>query len=277
MVREQWHVQWAVEPKEGNTTDECEDKKGVLVEGKGSRAAFFAVVSDGATEGLLNGRWADTIVTRLASTPVVLDAKSVLRALDECQSSWTDKVAAYRAEREAGNRPIRWYEEPGLESGSFATLLYVVARPIPLARPTDKHGRHDIPGSRVPTRYKWQAYAVGDSCLFEVSRTEELRSSFPLTRSREFGTSPALLRSQKGQAVSQLQEKSGVAEPGDRLYLMTDALSCWFLKEVEAGRRPWSRLDRNITTSSDFKALCQRLRATHAMRNDDTSVVRIVF
>src|SRR5207237_3291793 len=86
----------------------------------------------------------------------------------------------------------------------------------------------------------WHALAVGDSCLFQV-RDGGLLRAFPLTRAADFGNSPHLVGSRApgpGGTHPPGLRKQGDRRPGDRLWLMTDALAQWFLRDAEAGRAP---------------------------------------
>src|SRR5262249_61547162 len=75
--------------------------------------------------------------------------------------------------------PRPWYMEEALSrGGAFAPFLGLVLEPNPDG----------------PAPWKWQAHAVGDSCLFLVRRGEPVLS-FPLAHSAEFGSTPRLVGS----------------------------------------------------------------------------------
>lgn len=62
----------------------------------------------------------------------------------------------------------------------------------------------------------------------------------------------------------------------DRFYLMTDALACWFLHEIESGESPWScypfvRSNEKVT----FESWVKRLRSSKRMRNDDVTLIHV--
>ena len=75
-------------------------------------------------------------------------------------------------------------------------------------------------------------------------------------------------------AYSSVRSASGLAIASDQLLLMTDALAQWFLAEAEMGRRPWAALGR-AQTQEAFCAFVDLLRHGGALRNDDTTLVRI--
>jgi hypothetical protein len=69
----------------------------------------------------------------------------------------------------------------------------------------------------------------------------------------------------------------GAWDPGDAFYLMTDALACWFMREVEEGRMPWGVL-RDLDTSGEIKPFREwvgDLRMDRAIRNDDVTLLRV--
>ena len=60
---------------------------------------------------------------------------------------------------------------------------------------------------------------------------------------------------------------------------MTDALSAWFMAGIERGERPWQRFQDLETTEErmSFVDLVADLRDSHAMKNDDVTLVRVDF
>ena len=95
-----------------------------------------------------------------------------------------------------------------------------------------------------------------------------------------FGNQPALLSS-SGTAAEvlgrHLSIKTGHLYPGDTCYLATDALSAWFLRMVETGEswnEPWRPL-QFLDDSDQFKELIGKLRHDGAIRDDDTTLVRV--
>ena len=68
-----------------------------------------------------------------------------------------------------------------------------------------------------------------------------------MARAADFGSTPWLLGS-SAPAEKSLAHK-GVIQSGnwhtaDRFWLMTDALAQWFLRESEAGGKPWETLEQ---------------------------------
>ena len=67
-------------------------------------------------------------------------------------------------------------------------------------------------------------------------------------------------------------------EPGDRLYLMTDALAQWFLHAQEQGGRPWQDVASALAApqpDAAFAAWIEALRGREALRNDDVTLLAL--
>lgn len=213
-------------------------------------------ISDGASESLLAGPWAN-ILTRAYCRSESLDPgfeAFYARAL----TSWQKWKLAYLEYRKRKDNPIRWYEEPGLDNGAFATLLGLRIE--------------ELSGGR------WHAIGIGDSCLFHV-RNERLITHFPIKDSASFNNSPRLLAS-KASHMEGLESEDMVIEGTwlfkDRFYLATDALSQWFLKEYENGNEPWTMVDDIASSrSSAFEEWINRLRNQKQIKNDDVTLLEI--
>jgi hypothetical protein len=205
---------------------------------------------------MLSGQWAQILVRafcRSGGAPETLGP--LLERAYQSWRGWKEHYLAWRAE----HRPVQWFEEPGLERGAFSTLLGLTL------------------GERDPRR-RWQVLALGDSCLFQV-RSGALLTAFPIEASADFGSRPYLIASNPAHNAALLDHVRHTRqdwEPGDRFYLMTDALAQWFLSRVEAGETPWDALDADaLSSSAAFAAWIGALRADHALRNDDVTVLAI--
>lgn len=220
----------------------------------GDRQGLRLAVADGATEASFSGVWANLLVRGFGRRAI--DTDSFEERLADLQQRWL---------RYVGNKPLPWYAEEKLRSGAFAAVAGLYVTP---PRPGDRSGR-------------WDAIAVGDSCLFHT-RGETLLSSFPLERSEAFNSRPLLVSSipvgNRGlrEAVRRL---SGDWQGGDTFYLMTDALACWFLRSWELRADPLGFL-RSVASPSDFEQFITRQREDKAeddtpmLRNDDVTMVR---
>ncbi|WP_367127953.1 protein phosphatase 2C domain-containing protein [Saccharothrix sp. HUAS TT1] len=249
-------------PKHGNSQQECEDALHVRTDAD----VVCAAVSDGASESLLAGAWADLLARSVNDAArddegVLRDVDRFATALVDAGEAWREWLVGYVAGREADGRPIAWYEQPKLDRGPHATVLAA---------------RFDADPSGV---VRWRAAALGDSCLFRV-RDDEPLPGFPVTSAEAFGSSPDLVNAfnrDHALLARHVSAVSGDARPGDEFFLCTDALAAWFLHEAERGDRPWRALGE-FTKSGDLDGFTSWLTATRAegvLRNDDVAVVHV--
>jgi hypothetical protein len=250
-------------PKQGHTRRECEDAAHVVPPGDGP---VLAAVADGASESLLAGEWADLLARTVTDAArdddrVLRDADRFASALVRAGEAWREWLVGYVAGREADGRPIAWYEQPKLDRGPHATVLAARFDPDPSGTT------------------RWAVAAVGDSCLFHT-RGDRLLRAFPISSAEAFDNSPGLVNAfDRDQALlaRHVRAVAGVAQPGDRFFLCTDALAAWFLRAADRGDRPWHVLGE-FTRSGDLDGFTAWLAATRAeglMRNDDVTVVHV--
>jgi hypothetical protein len=208
-------------------------------------------VADGATEASFSGLWAAMLVQAFGRGRI--PSRRLVDALAPLQAAWWSVVR---------EKPLPWYAEEKLRSGAFSSLLGIT-----LAEPRD--------GGDV----RWSALAIGDSCLGLV-RGGKLLTAFPVRSSEDFHNSPHLISSAavRNEALqSVLCLEHGSLLPGDDLYLLTDALACWFLACHEQGGEPWQLLESAAGNSSQeqFGDWIAGERREHRMRNDDVTMLRL--
>lgn len=243
-------------PRAGNDAAEYEDAFQPRKDGRHSARRLRFAVADGASESMLSGKWADVLTRTWCKS----QRASTAEVLEDALGQWEGELAAYLDGRSQRERPIQWFEEPGLARGAFATLLGV-----------QFNTRRTSSGS-------WTAASMGDTCMFQV-RADELVTSFPIKASAEFGSSPNLVPSRADDVdtvVAHVEEREGEWRSGDLFVLATDALSAWFLAEVEGGHRPWDQLlGFAARGQAAFAEWANGLRTQGRLRNDDVTVVRI--
>jgi hypothetical protein len=243
-------------PRAGNDTAEYEDAFQPRKDGRHSARRLRFAVCDGASESMLSGRWADV----LARTWCKGQRSKPADILHAAMSGWDHELDDYLAHRERQERPIQWFEEPGLQAGAYATLLGVQFTT----------GRGGTGG--------WTAVSMGDTCLFQV-RGSDLIASFPIKSASQFGSSPNLIPSRPDDfddVVAHVDEHDGDWRSRDTFFLATDALAHWFLDEVENGGSPWERLAQFDGSHREaFGAWVAQLRMAQRLRNDDVTLVRI--
>jgi hypothetical protein len=236
-----WHALRV--PKHGHTDAEYEDAWAA------DPAAGRFAVADGASESAFAALWARLLAEGFLAAKQPAD---VTGWLEDARRRWAAEVTGL---------DLPWYAEMKREQGAFATLLGLWVRP---------------PAATSPGT--WRALAVGDSCLVRVQADGRLRA-FPLTKSSDFGNEPALMGSRTGPPPAP-QSAAGPVLPGDRFFLMTDALAQWFLRTSERGGRPWEAVAELLTTAAPADAFAPwigGLRAGGAMRNDDVTLLAIAI
>jgi hypothetical protein len=250
-------------PKAGNSEAEYEDAFYPERHSDPKGRVFRFAMADGSSEGMLSGPWAKILVRSFYRTPQRPGRASARLVVARACDSWETWKAAYLRRRSLAGKPVQWWEEEGLSVGPFATLLGVAF----ILREGSGTGR-------------WDAVAMGDTCFFVV-RGGRLTTSFPVADSSGFGSRPVLLSGKLARNAgsgSAMRDARGSFSTGDSLYLMTDALAAWFLKEAEAGGRPWEALDGLEGREEEFLRLVDCLRKSGKTRNDDVTVtcIRVV-
>ena len=238
-------------PKAGYALEEYEDAFWPAQRIDHSVPLFRFAVADGATVTSFSGLWARMLVRDYCKGHL-RQKKTFLKRLIPLQQTWRATV---------GQKPLPWYAEEKISQGAFASLLGFT-----------------IQGTQGGDQLRWDACAIGDSCLFQI-RGDALIMQFPLTCSTQFNHHPTLLASNpasNGQLASHLRYESGQWQDGDAFYLMTDAMACWFLKAVEHEQSPWAII-RALGTEDGmhFKEWIAQLHRDGQLHNDDVTLVRV--
>ncbi len=240
-------------PKRGSTDEEYEDAVWPPERQDYETDCARFAVADGATESSFARLWANLLVQAVADRRVSLDG--LAQDIASLQTQWRDAVTS---------RDLPWYAEEKARQGAFAAL---VAFELGTPEPSGNQER------------VWRAAAIGDSCLFHI-RGGKLLAHFPVDHSAAFGACPFLVgsvRNDDGRLIDQISQCHGKWEPGDTFYLMTDALACWFLREVEGDCHPEKTLD-DLGNADGFSTFCgwiDSLRENGAIRNDDCTLLTI--
>jgi hypothetical protein len=235
----EWRVFW--EPKLGSQPAEYED---AYWPAAGRRTDERFAVADGATENSYSRDWASLLVERYGTGATW--RTSFLRALPELQTRWSTA-------REGLERS--WYAEQKIQQGAFAAFLGV--RLIPRG-----------------THFRLHGLAVGDCELLHIAK-DQLHCAFPLTRSSDFGSHPALIgtATPTSMVARLLRGRREDIAAGDSLLLLSDAIAAWVLKRVEANSPPWTQLLGLETGDAvGFQAWVDEVRRRGEMRNDDVTL-----
>jgi hypothetical protein len=233
-------------PKAGNATADYEDAYYTPAPNAPRHRGYRFAIADGATETSYSGLWANMLTSAYGEDTI--DDRLDPKDLAPLRQQWLAQV---------NSKPLPWYAEEKARLGAFSSLLGM---------------RMYKDGAQL----KWFAVAVGDSCLFQL-RGGRLITAFPLKRSVDFTSRPALLSSNAGEGSP--VRTSGRWKERDTFFLMTDALACWFLRAIEAKTHPWEAL---LSLRDDdagrqaFGQLMHDLRSTGQLRNDDITLLHIL-
>ena len=204
-------------------------------------------LSDGASESYDSKRWARALVDKYSANQM-FDWDWVSTA-----------ITAYNTAVDFS--ALSWSKQMAFERGSFATLLA-----LQLAEN----------GSEV------EVLAVGDSLAVHV-RDGLLLSTFPYEQAEQFDENPMLLSTlspnnsfvKEPGFFQRNSSKTWTILPDDVIYLMTDAVGQWLLKNQRSRESALELLDA-VTIQEEFTALTLRLRSENKLKLDDSTLIRLI-
>jgi hypothetical protein len=221
----------------------CEDAVGVRQTKNGLRVA----VSDGASDGFVSGTWAQGLCKTYCNAD---EDGGVLPRLDTARTAWQVKA------KEAGeNSPLPWFALEAKQAGGASAAFLGVT--------LEKWEN----GEAVDVR----AVSVGDCCLFLVQG--DLHQTFPMNRSDDFNSTPALLFTHVNAPPPPVHEFQAMCKPGDELFLATDALAQWIMSEFERSQSPLPWLRAMGQNREAFAKHINELRDGGRLRQDDVALV----
>lgn len=257
MIQLTYHSFWL--PKFGNTSTEYEDAFWPYWRQKAFRGRELRfAIADGVTESSFARLWAKMLVKLYCNTKTATpncDSEIFATAVKMRGSTWSKHIFA---------RPLDWAILEKVQHGGAATLLGLTL--------TSCHRKAACGGS-------WQAFGVGDSCLYHI-RDDCLLYAFPLTTSDQFDNHPLLLSTvpAKNEYIwSNLAAytSKGEWQSGDHFLLMTDALAHWFLRMTKEDAHPPAIMSTWADSQLSFEAWINGLRQQKSLRNDDTTFIHI--
>lgn len=228
-------------PKEAERQELNEDAWSV------NEAPTCIAVSDGASESYDSQRWARLLVQAYVRDQGVSPEWVARRVQD-----YVDAVD-YQA--------LSWSRQAAFDRGSFATLLGL---------------------ELAPNGVDAEVLAIGDSLAVHV-RGASMLASYPFTQPEQFDARPQLLSTISAnngfvgasEFFKQNSSSTWAIQPGDFIYLVTDAVGHWLLREIPSDHA----LDvlGALRTPEDFGALVTALRQERRMRLDDSTVIRVAI
>ena len=192
----------------------------------------------------------------------------------------------------------RWTDEPPAEGESFAAWLrpaqeawaarvqpaVTQARTTWFGQQRQWVGHSTFVGlalERTGSNQLLRGLAIGDTNVYVVRRGRLLRA-FPLERSAEFARQVHAVPS-RGELAAGAEWQPRTLEldvqGGDEVFVMSDALAAWTMREIEAGRTPF-RVLRAINGEGNLQKFVDRRRGlepgTNPMEVDDVTLLRFV-
>ncbi len=169
---------------------------------------FRCALADGATDAVFSKHWAELLVAGYAANEWT--ESTISSASLACiKERWHSHVAV---------KELPWYTLEKAKLGAAAALVTL---------------RISAEGRR------WSGVAIGDSCLFHI-RNGAVITRFPEMSTSDFSNICELLSSSKDannlELVRRVHENDSWL-PGDYFYLMSDALACWFTRQLEEGKQ----------------------------------------
>lgn len=237
-----WRAVTYLAAKEGTSFAECEDAIYVSEERQ-----LFAV-ADGATEAFASRYWARFLVRAWGRSDLALVTRDTFvefagRLGDRAQQRWHRKTLA-------------WYAEEKARSGSFAAFAGISIN-------------SDL----------CEGVAIGDCCVFQV-RGGQIVHATPFDDPTSFSYRPTLLptnRKEQELAERHVIEFEMSLAMMDVVYLMSDAIACWFLQIVRTDVPKLREFDHALMShdTDRLSATVAGERRSGRMRNDDVAVIRV--
>ena len=204
-------------------------------------------LSDGASESYDSRAWALALVARYVEDPAV-DAAWVERATQAYTSSVDVSL-------------LSWAKQAAYERGSFGTLLGV---------------------ELAPNGADLEVLVIGDSLAVHV-RNGQVLGSYPFQDPASFANRPQLLSTlpaanafvREPDFVTRNSSRTWAVEPGDHIYLMTDAVGQWLLEELSGEPGSLGTVEQ-LKDPGQFDTLVLSLRAGRRLKLDDSTLVRLV-
>lgn len=237
-------------PKIGETDQNIQDRFKI------SPDESLIALADGAGSSLYPRKWAEILVQYFcADTDNTIDQilTSHQEWLKSPQEEWRQY---YLAKLTNPNRPW-WQKGSQLKNNGSATFLGL-----------------NLPNNQNAQIQKWQAIAVGDSCLFKLAQDTNNLIAFPLNNSQDFKSTTPCWSSLSEYSSSLPLFTEGCYAKGDIFLLATDALSQWILTDYENRSPEWKKIFQ-LETMTDFTGIIERLRQKNLIKNDDTTAVLV--
>jgi hypothetical protein len=208
--------------------------------------SVFAL-ADGASESYDSQTWARMLVHKYVENP-------------NFNGEWVSEVQQIYQSSVDFNA-LSWSKQLAYERGSFATLLGL--------KLSNENKVADI-------------FSVGDSLAVHIRDGVCIRS-FPFQYPEQFDARPELLSTLRHQnkftqddlfVISDHSEKWDLMT-GDLIFMFTDAIGQWFLRELNYEINSVESL-KKITTEIEFQSLILAMRGEKRMKLDDSTLLKFI-
>ncbi|MBW4628234.1 MAG: protein phosphatase 2C domain-containing protein [Brasilonema octagenarum HA4186-MV1] len=227
-------------------------------------------IADGVSNGsTLTSFWSNLLVKSFCELPCSRPCEYIRDNPEEwlkpLQAQWQEKYDKVLLRKEQNNNVKTWSPSTTPQAKRIAkgaaTFLGVHILPA------DKKGKG-----------KWQAIAIGDSCVFQFRRQGDKYQKkvvLPLLRSEDFSIKTEVLTSRTDMPLSdELPFYEFDYQLGDIILLATDALSEWLLRKTEQESDDWQKI-LELEKQSQFEKLVWELRDKNEITFDDTTFCRM--
>lgn len=204
-------------------------------------------LSDGASESYDSKTWARMLVQKFVEN-------------QNFNGEWVfDAQQAYQASVDFNS--LSWSKQLAYERGSFATLL----------------GLKILKDGEVA-----QVFSVGDSLAVHVRNGICVRS-FPFQHPEQFDARPELLATLQHQNKFTQDDQFVIADhseewslkDGDLIFMLTDAVGQWFLREHNLEFSAVEALNK-ISNEVEFQSLIITLRSEKRIKLDDSTMLKFI-
>jgi hypothetical protein len=206
-------------------------------------AAAFAIddgpVHAAVADGATESAFSRTWARLLVERSV---AEGIIAPTETALTAWR---TAWRTAVDPKVQAQPWYVAAKTEQGAHATYLHL----------------------QCTANGDWQAARVGDCVLFHI-RNRTLQATWPDMEADSFNHRPDLVSTQPSHTPT-VHTTQGTWQPGDAFLLATDAAAAWLLQTGVAPALEW--------TPNAFRDAAQAARTQGTLRNDDTTVLRLVL
>lgn len=213
-------------------------------------------IADGASEGIFSRLWADLLTRRFVEQhPDFTDPCQIANWIQRCRSEWM---------RDINYHSLRYTQQMKVDTiGTGSTLLT-----LHIMCPSDSSNKDQLSGS-------WEASAIGDCCLFWI-RGNRLLGTFPCIDSKQFGNTPALVRTKPDVPMPGPSFARGKWQKGDLFLLATDSVSQYLLANCTDSLTPnWQRYWS--MESDEWRLEIDQLREQGKIVNDDSTMLLVLL